>query len=78
VKINGIKPRKLLNAIAMKKAIGINVILGNLVGPSKVLNSLCSVIITLLIIIENRDGINQNENGIIITPKKIASQLIWI
>lgn len=42
--------------------------------PNKVLNSVCKVLIILIQININRDGINQKEIGIISNPKNVLIQ----
>ena len=73
VKTYGIRPKKLLNTIREK--IEINTIVPpGLSEPSRVLNSLCKVDISVFHSRDHRDGIVQNKYGIKVRPKKVDSQ----
>lgn len=75
VKIYGNNPIKLLNKIIENKETKIKVDPFGLIGPSKVLNSLCKEIRIIFQIILYREGINQYKDGIIKIPKKVLNQL---
>lgn len=70
----GNNPRKLLNKIIENKLIKMNVLPLNPIGPIRVLNSLCNVIVILFHIYLIRLGINQNLNGITKNPKIVLNQ----
>ena len=74
VKIYGNKPKKLLNKIIANKLIKIKVLPLNPLFPNSVLNSLCSVIIIIFHKNINREGINQNDTGIIKNPINVLNQ----
>lgn len=75
VKIYGNSPKKLLNRINLNKEMNISVD-PLILGPIRVLNSLCNVKDTLFQIILSRDGISQYEEGIIMIPMIVLIQLI--
>lgn len=76
VKIYGKSPRKLLNKINENIEIKIKVDPFEFIFPNNILNSLWSFNKIKFHIIKWRLGINQNENGININPKKVLIQLI--
>ncbi len=73
VKIYGNNPKKLLNKIIENKAINIKVLPLNF-ELIRILNSLWSLIIIWAQIKLNREGINQNIDGINKIPKKVLNQ----
>lgn len=74
VKMYGNNPRKLLYRISLNKEM--KIIEDPLIlGPRSVLNSLCKVIEILFHNVLRRDGINQNDEGIINRPISVLVQL---
>lgn len=70
----GNSPIKLLNSTIENSEIKINVLPLWLVFPNRVVNSLCSVFKILFHIIWYRDGMSQNIEGIISSPRKVLNQ----
>jgi hypothetical protein len=74
VKINGNKPRKLLNRTSENNDTNSRVI-PFLLFPRRILNSLCNFVVSRFHDIVCREGLNHNLVGININPRNVLVQL---
>lgn len=78
VKIYGNSPKKLLNIIIENKEIKINVLPFILLLFISTENSLCRVNVIFSHMVWNREGINQNRDGINKSPRNVLNQFIEV